>query len=297
VRGLKFAEHLKVEEHPKAEVWEAGMHDLRTAAQHGEVEGQYQFGITQFGFLFTDHAPEPADEKVYVDAIAFVRVAALRGHVRAKQALPGIAEVPLPDKFQQPLDAIPRRWLEAADKQASQWLECAPPELRTMPPSPLVTVLEANDSGWTRRGDPEGPLVRVIAGRRSSLTNQVVAMFPAVFDCYADFLKKSETKSHVALGLEIDAGSGAVKVKSGDDPELSSCIDRSLPLAPDDVSAFRFAFELHPRALDAPPLPDAEGETVERWEEDKSCWALERLPPCPKNKSCEGPRLIRVRCP
>jgi hypothetical protein len=296
-RGLRFADHLRIEEHPKAEVWEAGMKDLRTAAENGEVEAQFRFGVTLFGFLFTDHAPQASDEKQYVDALAFVRIAALRGHDRAKKAIPHLADQPLPKELvEQPLSDVPRPWLDKAVKKAKDWLECAPIELRSMPPAPLVTVLEANASGWTKRGDPEGPMLRLIAGRRSSLTNQIVASFPAIYDCYADFLRRGESKT-VALGFEIDKTNQAVKVQAGDDPTLSSCVDRVLPMAPDEVSAFRFAIQLTPRALDAKDLPDAGGETIERWEEDKSCWALEQLPPCPKNKSCAGPELIRVRCP
>lgn len=297
VNGLKFAERLRLEEHPKQDVWDAGMKDLRSAAENGEVEGQYRFGITLFGFLFTDHAPEPSEERQYVDALKFVRIAALRGHAKAKSALPGLADQPLPKAFDQPpLDGVPRPWIEAAVKQAKDWLECAPEELRGMPPAPLVTVLEGNDSGWTKRGDPEGPLLRLVAGRRSALTNQIVAAFPAIYDCYADFLRRGQTGT-VALGFEIDKATQAVKVRTGDDPTLSACVDRVLPVAPDEVPALSFAIQLHPKALEAKDLPDAEGETIERWEEDKSCWALEQLPPCPKNKMCEGPKLIRVRCP
>lgn len=295
-RGLRFADHLRTEEHPKADVWEAGMKDLRTAAENGEVEAQFRFGITLFGFLFTDHAPEPTDENQYVDALAFVRIAALRGHTRARAALKGIGEQPIPKTLEQPLSDVPRPWLDAAAKKAKDWLECAPEELRSMPPAPLVTVLEANDSGWTKRGDPEGPMLRLVAGRRSALTNQMVAAFPAIYDCYTDFLRRGESKT-VSLGFEIDKADQAVKVQAGDDPTLSSCVDRVLPIAPDEVSAFSFAIQLVPRALHAKDLPDAAGETIERWDEDHSCWALEQLPPCPKNKSCAGPRLIRVRCP
>jgi hypothetical protein len=165
-----------------------------------------------------------------------------------------------------------------------------------MPPTPLVTELEGNDSGWTKRGDPEGPLIRLLVGRRSALTNQIIETFPAIYDCYVDLVRRTEPAT-LSLSFEIDKTTEAVRVKPGQDPTLSSCVDRALPVAPAEVSALLFVIQLYPRALDAKDLPDAGGETFERWEEDKSCWALEQLPPCPKNKICAGPERIRVRCP
>jgi len=112
-RARPFLEHLKHEEHPKIEVFEQGVRDLEEAAEHGQLEGQFRFGTVVFGFAFTDHAPEPADEKDYVRAFTFLRIAALRGHARVLSSFPGLdAKSVASLKLEEPLDTLPRAWLE-----------------------------------------------------------------------------------------------------------------------------------------------------------------------------------------
>ncbi len=293
VRGRAFVESLKVEEHPESDVYARGMSDLRTAADNGEIEGQYRYGVLKFGFLFTDRAPEQRDEKAYVDALSFVRIAALRGYESAAGFLPGFGERSLPATLPEPLDSIPHAWLVEADQRAAAWLDCAPKDLRTLPPAPpkSTTRLDASDNGWTRRGDPEGPLLRIQRGRPSPFANQLIEQFPEIFDCYRALLAAQPQPQ--TLVVTVDSSH---KAQASGDESLRSCVERSLPTPAGDEHVLRLEIELHPHAADASALPDAANE-VEHWAEDGSCWSLEDEPPCPKNKICEAPETIRVRCP
>ena len=125
-RAAPFLELLGHEEHPQKDAWDGGMRDLQEAAIEGQLEGQYRYGITLFGFLYTDHAPEPRDRDSYVRALTYLRIAALRGHERAGRSLPGIGMPKLGKStvLEAPLDSLPRQWVSDAFHAADFWMSC-----------------------------------------------------------------------------------------------------------------------------------------------------------------------------
>ncbi|MBI3200341.1 MAG: hypothetical protein HYZ29_02290 [Myxococcales bacterium] len=309
VRAKPFLEHLKHEEHPKIEVFEQGVRDLEEAARNGHLEGQLRFGSIVFGFAFTDHAPEPADQKDYVRAFTFLRIAALRGHARVLSSFPGLDAKRLADlKLSEPLDTIPRGWLEQAFAKADAWMACAPAAAKTRyqapPPEPEAPKLVKSDSGWTRAGDAEGPLLRVTerhdggAAAKPPVTTAWLGALPAVHACYAEWLRR-DPQATATLVVSVKLPPGHVDVAGAPDNALMSCSRSAfaaVKLPSDAERTARLEIALYPRALSAQELGDArDGAKVERWEADGSCWMIVSHP-CAPNKMCMADTRVRVRC-
>lgn len=308
-RAKPFLEHIKHEEHPKRELFDAGVRDLEEAARHGQLEGQYHFANITFGFSFTDHAPGPADEKDYVAAFTFYRVAALRGHPKVLASFPGIdGKSTASLRWDEPLDAIPKDWLKTAFERAERWWACAPDAAKTRwvapPPEPEKPVLDKSDSGWTKKGDPEGPMLRVTdtqdvgPGLEPPIATRLLAALPELHVCYAEWLRR-EPGATAALTVKLFLAKGSVEVSGASDNAIKSCARSAFAAVklPNDAERnARFEVALYPRALSAPALPDArDGAKFDRWEADGSCWMLVTYP-CAPNKMCMAPSRERVRC-
>ena len=92
------------------------------------VEEQYDAGWGQFQSLYMGDEATPDQRNDYVDALADIFGAGFRGYDKARDNFPGVAEMldaeKLSDELQQPLDEIPREWVEEAFAAA---LACKPP--------------------------------------------------------------------------------------------------------------------------------------------------------------------------
>lgn len=308
-RAKAFLEHLKHEEHPKIEVFEQGVRDLEEAAEHGQLEGQFRFGTVVFGFAFTDHAPEPTDEKDYVRAFTFLRVAALRGHARVLSSFPGLGAKSMASlKLEEPLDTLPRAWLEKAFARADAWMACAPAAAKTRyvapPPEPEKPVLVKSDSGWTRAGDAEGPLLRVVeyhdggAALAPPITSAWLGALPALHACYAEWLRR-DPQATATLVVSTQLPAGKLEITGASDNALMNCSRAafaSVKLPADAERTARLEIALYPRALSAQELGDGRDDAkIERWEADGSCWMIVTHP-CAPNKMCMAPTRQRVRC-
>jgi hypothetical protein len=308
-RAQAFLEHLRHEEHPRTEVFEGGVRDLEEAAQHGSLEGQHRFGSVVFGFSFTDHAPEAADENDYVRAFTFMRIAALRGHARVLASFPGLDAKSLAGlRFEEPLDTLPRPWLAKAFERADAWMACAPPAAKSRyvapPPEPEKPKLVASDSGWTRAGDLEGPLLRVLGAHdvgnalTPPLATRLLGALPALHACYAEWLRR-EAQATARLTAVIKLPAGSVEIEGASDDSLKQCARQAfaaLKLPTDAERGARLEVGLYPRALSAPELREASDDgAVDRWEADGSCWMIV-VHPCAPNKMCMAPTRVRVRC-
>lgn len=308
-RARAFLELIRKEEHPPSDLFERGVRDLLEAAENGNLEGQYRYANVVFGFLFTDHAPEPADEADYVRAFKFYRVAALRGHPTPLKSFPGIDQkTAAAMALEEPLASIPKAWLDRAFEQADAWLLCAPAAARTrfVPAAPPPdTRLQSGDSGWTRSGDPEGPLLRVTAEQTAGasvappVTTRWLAALPQLHACYLEWLAR-EAGSGGTLTLRVDLPEPAIVITGAGDDAMKDCAKRAfsaVTLPKDVTTSARLELALFPRALSAPALPEAEAdEHVDRWEVDGSCWRTLTYP-CAPNKRCMAPSRERVRCP
>jgi hypothetical protein len=89
---------------------------------------QYDAGWRKFQEYYMGDEATPDQRNEYVDALADIFGAGFRGHDEARNNFPGVAEMldaeKLSDELQQPLDEIPREWVEEAFALA---LACKPP--------------------------------------------------------------------------------------------------------------------------------------------------------------------------
>jgi hypothetical protein len=309
-RAQAFLDSLRTDEHPTLEAFNRGVGDLEEAAKNGSLEGQFRFGNTLVGFLFTDHAPEPADERDYVRGLTFLRVAALRGHPAVLRSYAGLEAPKLAGvRFETPLEAVPREWIAQAFERADRWMSCAPAAAKApyvAPPAPKPrTLLDQTDSGYTLRGDPEGPLLRVGdvdetgAPSTPSVAADLLGALPELYDCYAAALGRDPDAS-AELTIELGLPEKKISVTGASDADLLSCVKSAalaLKLPGDAERKLRLELGAYPRALSAPALGDAgDRSEVEHRELDGSCWIIETHP-CAPHKMCMAPTRVRVRCP
>lgn len=111
-------------EHIPVEVFDAAVADLRIAAQGGHIDAQSMLGAEVFGALFTMDAPQPADREAWVEAIMYLRMAALAGDSHALAFAPGISAATPPPREEPPWNEIPADWLGDAWRRADATLAC-----------------------------------------------------------------------------------------------------------------------------------------------------------------------------
>lgn len=121
-RGVALLEEARDGEHYRAEPFEQGLGALLTAAEQGHRGAQSLYGRRRFESLFMAQAPTEAERDDYVAALAFIRVAALRGDEDAAGYLPGIADAP--DPSMPPYDSFAPEWIEQAVAKADAWIKC-----------------------------------------------------------------------------------------------------------------------------------------------------------------------------
>jgi TPR repeat protein len=126
VEGRRMLEESRDGEYFVAEPFGRAMARLLKAAEGGQLEAQYLYGITLFGAMFTNQAPQANERDDYVRALKLLRVAAKRGHAGARDAIPGLAELRPGDDppAEPPLDQIPKKWLQEAVEGADAWIAC-----------------------------------------------------------------------------------------------------------------------------------------------------------------------------
>jgi hypothetical protein len=90
----------------------------KDAAERGHLGSQYEIGWRMFESLYMGDEATPDQRKEYVDALADIFGAGFRGYNTARDRFPGMAEIldaeKLPDELEQPLDELPREWVEEA---------------------------------------------------------------------------------------------------------------------------------------------------------------------------------------
>jgi hypothetical protein len=108
-----------------------GMELLRQASEGGLLRAQAMYGKKSFdGLMTTGGEPELEDE--YVEAIAFLRAAAVRGNEDAARYLPGIADVRIGEDggfdspLQEPLSLLPESWVLQGIQRGDQIASCHP---------------------------------------------------------------------------------------------------------------------------------------------------------------------------
>lgn len=76
--------------------------------------------------MFTNDAPQPAEREAYIEAIAFLRTAAIAGEPRASAFMPGLTAA-MPPLHEMPLSEVPAEWVVEAWRRADAWLACYGP--------------------------------------------------------------------------------------------------------------------------------------------------------------------------
>jgi len=124
LEGRRLLEESKDGEHTRTEPFERAMVLLKRAAEEGHLEAQALYGTRLFRVRFSLQAPVPDEREDYVSALAFVRIAACRGHAEAAAFIPGLATLSEGglDALEPPLASLPREWLVEASDRANRWL-------------------------------------------------------------------------------------------------------------------------------------------------------------------------------
>jgi len=121
-RGVAKLEEARDGEHYLAEPFDEAMGALESAAKQGHRGAQSLFGRRMFETMFMSQAPQPEERQSYISALAFLRIAGVRGDEEAAGYLPGFTDEP--DLSEPPLDSIPSEWVMEAMAEADAWLAC-----------------------------------------------------------------------------------------------------------------------------------------------------------------------------
>jgi hypothetical protein len=111
------------------ETFEPAIARLREAANANHGPAQALLGRTLFGTMFTNDAPQPSERDAYIEAIAFLRTAAIAGDPEAAAFMPGLT-LASPPLAEPPLADIPAEWVTEAWRRADAWLACHGPPWR-----------------------------------------------------------------------------------------------------------------------------------------------------------------------
>jgi hypothetical protein len=115
----------KVDEHIPADVFDSVVAKLRLAAQAGHIGAQSLLGTTVFGTLFVQDTPRSADRDAWIEAVMYLRTAALAGDSAALAFIPGLTSAMPPGSGEPPLGELPRDWLLEAWRRADAFVACS----------------------------------------------------------------------------------------------------------------------------------------------------------------------------
>jgi TPR repeat protein len=114
---------LATRQRDRLEPLEPALTRLRAAASAGHLEAQVLLGTTMFDVMFDRELPQHGQDAIYVEAIGWLRIAAMARDPDASAFLPGLTlAAPLVDEI--PLNVIPIEWLEEAWQWSDAWLAC-----------------------------------------------------------------------------------------------------------------------------------------------------------------------------
>lgn len=105
------------------ETFEPAIARLREAADANHAPAQALLGRTLFGTMFTNDAPQPSERDAYIEAIAFLRTAAIAGDPDAAAFMPGLT-LASPPLSEPPLSDVPAEWVTEAWRRADARLAC-----------------------------------------------------------------------------------------------------------------------------------------------------------------------------
>ncbi len=98
------------------------------AAKAGHLEAQFVYGWRMFESLYMGDPPVPSERATYVAAMTDIFGSGFRGLEKARTDFPNLLEMidthKLPSELEQPLDELPREWVQEALDAA---LACYPP--------------------------------------------------------------------------------------------------------------------------------------------------------------------------
>lgn len=115
----------RVDEHISGDVFDSVVIKLRLAAQAGHIGAQSLLGTTVFGILFVQDTPREADRESWIEAVMYLRTAALAGDSAALAFLPGLTSAMPPSKDEPPLNELPKDWLIEAWRRADAFVACS----------------------------------------------------------------------------------------------------------------------------------------------------------------------------
>lgn len=127
--GKAQLEKSRAGDHFVTESFEPAIARLREAADGGCADAQALLGATMFGTMFTNDAPQPHERAAYVEAIAFLRTAAIASEPKAASFCPGLT-LTSPPLSEPPLSEVPAEWVAEAWHRADAWLACHGPPWR-----------------------------------------------------------------------------------------------------------------------------------------------------------------------
>lgn len=119
--GVLLLEEAVAGEAFDADVFEAAMRRLRSAAQAGNLPAQSLYGRTMLEVLLPTGPPRAYQREDYVSALSYLRIAALRDDPDARAFLPGLTD-PFPPTEAPLLNALPSAWVQEAWHRADTWL-------------------------------------------------------------------------------------------------------------------------------------------------------------------------------
>lgn len=117
-------------EHPSDKDLAAILPLLHNAAYAGLLEAQLRYGYYVFGYWLTDEMFWPTDPTTATNALAMLRVAAIRIHHANPTKSPDdpllSALIGSPPAWAEDFPSPPDAWLFAATAEADRWLGCRP---------------------------------------------------------------------------------------------------------------------------------------------------------------------------
>lgn len=180
-----------------------------------------------------------------------------------------------------------------------------PTDTGAVEPTPAPSLeLDAALAGFTREGQPDGLLIRVVTIEpfgpdAEALAQGFVEVMPQIYGCYEQHPVAGRSWLSVEVGKYGEPKSIKVHLGPGEvDPALDACASKAMQSlhVPDEASIALFSLEVFSNAADASTLPPAEpGQRVEA-RYGAGCYRWIEEPPCPPRKRCEVDRWELCVC-